>query len=63
MFKKIFAFLKSVKQEMSYVSYPSKADLKEGTTVVIFMSALVALFLTLVDGIFGYIIRTVLMGM
>ena len=61
MFKKIFVFFKSVKQEMSYVSWPTKADLKEGTTVVIIMSSIVAIFLFLVDAAFNVLIRTLLL--
>jgi len=46
---------------MSYVSWPSKDDLKEGTTVVIIMSAVVAVFLSLVDFGFGILIRKLLL--
>ena len=60
MFKKIITFLKNVRMELSYVSWPTKADLKEGTTVVIIMSTIVAIFLSLVDTGFGFIIRKVL---
>ncbi len=61
MFKKIFTFFRSVKTEMSYVSWPTKDDLKEGTTVVIIMSTIVAIFLSLVDAGFGLLIRKVLL--
>ena len=61
MFKKIIQFFKSVRQEMSYVSWPTKADLKEGTTVVIIMSSIVAIFLFLVDAAFNVLIRTLLL--
>ena len=60
MFKKTITFLKNVRTELSYVSWPTKADLKEGTTVVIIMSTIVAIFLSLVDTGFGFIIRKVL---
>ena len=60
MFKKITAFLISVRQEMSYVSWPTQADLKEGTMAVIVMSIIVAIFLSLIDALFGYLIRTLL---
>ena len=59
--KKVIRFFKDVRQEMSYVSWPSKVDLKEGTTVVIFMSALVAIFLSLIDTLFNFLIRTLLL--
>ena len=61
MFKKTVEFFKSVKKEMSYVSWPTKADLKEGTTVVIIMSIFVAIFLSLVDMGFSYLNRTLLL--
>ena len=61
MFKKTAAFFKSVKKEMSYVSWPTKADLREGTTVVIIMSTFVALFLSVIDMGFGFIVRTFLL--
>lgn len=60
MMEKIAKFFKDVRREMKYVSWPSKADIKEGTTVVIVMSAIVALFLTGVDYIFSAIIRLIL---
>ena len=61
MLKKVNRFFKNVKTEMSYVSWPSKDDLKEGTTVVIIMSAVVAVFLSLVDFGFGILIRKLLL--
>jgi len=61
MFKKIISFFKSVKTEMSYVTWPTRADIKEGTTVVIIMSVFVAIFLSLVDTGFGFLIRTLLL--
>lgn len=61
MIKKFIQFLKEVRQEMKYVSWPSKVDLKEGTTVVIVMSAIVAVFLSIVDAGFGFIVRTLIL--
>ncbi|MDP8202132.1 MAG: preprotein translocase subunit SecE [Candidatus Tenebribacter burtonii] len=61
MFKKVFKFFKSVKMEMSYVSWPTKADIKEGTTVVILLSIFVAIFLSLVDSGFGFLIKKLLL--
>jgi preprotein translocase subunit SecE len=59
--KKIIGFFKSVWQELKYVSWPTSADLKEGTTVVILMSIIVALFLSLVDFIFRFSIQNLLL--
>ncbi len=57
---KIKKFFKDVLREMKYVSWPSKDDLKEGTIVVIVMSAIVSSFLFIVDLIFSGIIHFVL---
>lgn len=51
-FETIKRFFRDVRSEMKSVSWPSKDDLKEGTTVVIVMSTIVAIFLSLVD--FGF---------
>jgi len=61
MIKKIRDFFKSVVSELKYVSWPTKADIKEGTTVVIIMSSIVAIFLSLVDAGFGFFIRKLLL--
>lgn len=53
-------FLHDVRQEMKSVTWPTKDDLKEGTIVVITMSALVAIFLSLVDLIFSNIVTRLL---
>lgn len=58
--KKIAGFLKDVRQEMKRVSWPSKSDVKEGTTVVITLSALVAAFLFVVDFGFDQLISAIL---
>ena len=52
--------MKEVRQEMKYVSWPTKDDLKEGTWVVIAMSTMVAIFLSLVDMGFGFLMKFVL---
>ncbi|MDD3523478.1 MAG: preprotein translocase subunit SecE [Candidatus Cloacimonadaceae bacterium] len=51
-FENVSRFFRDVRSEMKSVSWPGKDDLKEGTTVVIMMSAIVAVFLSLVD--FGF---------
>ncbi len=61
MFNAIRKFFKDVRQEMKYVTWPTKADIKEGTVVVITMSAIVAIFLSGVDAIFSMIIRLILL--
>jgi preprotein translocase subunit SecE len=58
-FDKITRFFHEVRAEMRSVTWPTKADLKEGTVVVIVMSAIVAVFLSLVDLGFNSIIDLV----
>ena len=60
MLKAIVKFFKDVRQELKYVTWPTRADIQEGTVVVIVMSAIVALFLSGVDAIFSMIIRFIL---
>lgn len=60
MFKSIFKFFKDVRQELNNVAFPNKNDIKEGTQVVIIMSAIVAIFLSAVDWIFSVIIQFIL---
>ncbi|HNZ07254.1 MAG: preprotein translocase subunit SecE [Candidatus Cloacimonetes bacterium] len=58
-FDKVTRFFHDVRSEMRSVTWPTKADLKEGTIVVIVMSALVAIFLALVDLGFSQIVELV----
>ncbi len=51
-FAEVSRFFRDVRSEMKSVSWPNMNDLKEGTVVVIVMSAIVAIFLSLVD--FGF---------
>jgi len=56
MIEKIKKFFKDVVKEMKLVTWPNKHDIKEGTTVVIIMSAIVGIFLAGVDQFFTFII-------
>ncbi|HOC94735.1 MAG TPA: preprotein translocase subunit SecE [Candidatus Cloacimonadota bacterium] len=58
-FEKVTRFFHEVVAEMKSVTWPTKADLKEGTVVVIVISAIVAIFLSLVDLGFSKIIELV----
>ncbi|MCD6101715.1 MAG: preprotein translocase subunit SecE [Candidatus Cloacimonetes bacterium] len=60
MFKKIVKFLREVRQELHVVVWPTKADIKEGTTVVIVFSIILGVFIWIVDNIFSQIVRFVL---
>ena len=52
-------FFREVRAEMRSVTWPTKDDLREGTIVVITMSAIVAVFLSAVDFIFGLAVRSI----
>ncbi|MDI9529515.1 MAG: preprotein translocase subunit SecE [Candidatus Cloacimonadota bacterium] len=58
-FEKVTRFFHEVVAEMKSVTWPTKADLKEGTVVVIVISAIVAIFLSLVDLGFSKIVELV----
>ncbi|GAB1366231.1 hypothetical protein MASR1M36_11020 [Candidatus Cloacimonadaceae bacterium] len=58
-FDNVKHFFRDVRAEMKSVSWPNKADLKEGTIVVLVMSTIVAVFLSLVDFGFSKIIELV----
>ncbi len=58
-FERISRFFHDVLSEMRAVSWPTKADIQEGTIVVIVISGIVALFLSLVDFSFGQLINLV----
>ena len=58
-FENVSRFFRDVRSEMKSVSWPNKADLKEGTIVVLVMSAITAVFLSLVDFGFSKIIEIV----
>jgi len=60
MIKKLAKFLKEVRQELRNVIWPTKADLKESTAVVIAFSIILGIFIWFVDIIFTQIVNLVL---
>jgi preprotein translocase subunit SecE len=60
MFKKMAKFYRDVTKELKFVSWPTKADLKEGTTVVVVISSIVAILLSVIDSVFSLLVRLVL---
>ncbi len=52
-------FFKGVKTEMKKVSWPSRKILVKHTFVVLVMCALMAIFLGLADGLFGFLISLI----
>ncbi len=59
---KLVKFLKEVRTELKSVSWPTRADLVEGTTAVVVMSIITAVFLFLVDLVFKLLINKVIFG-
>jgi preprotein translocase subunit SecE len=59
MFDGVLRFFREVYLEMKSVTWPTRDDLREGTIVVIVMSAIVALFLSGVDFLFGLAVRSI----
>lgn len=50
-------FVRQVKQEISKITWPTRAEAMQGTLMVIVMSVMIALFLFLIDLVFAYTIR------
>jgi preprotein translocase subunit SecE len=53
LFEKIRTFLKEVKIEMKKVTWPSREDLTNYTTVVLFVVLIMSIFIGIVDKIMG----------
>ena len=55
-------FVRQVKQEVSKITWPTKAETMQGSIVVILMSIAIAMFLFFIDLIFAKLIQVVLGG-
>jgi preprotein translocase subunit SecE len=60
MFKKLSTYLQDVKTEMAKVSWPSKDELVESTTIVIILSLILAVFVFGVDQGLSNILKIIL---
>jgi preprotein translocase subunit SecE len=49
MFEKLIRFLREVRNELKKVSWPSRNEIRESTTVVIVIVLILAVFIGLVD--------------
>jgi len=49
MFEKLIRFLREVRNELKKVSWPSRHEIRESTTVVIVIVLILAVFIGLVD--------------
>ncbi len=55
-------FIRQTKQEISKITWPSRAETLRGTFVVVVMSVILAAFLVLVDFIFAGVIGKIIGG-
>ena len=53
-------FVRQVKQEASKITWPSRGETMQGTTMVIILCAVLAAFLFVVDSVFAHLISLVL---
>ena len=53
-------FVRQVKQEASKITWPSRGETTQGTTMVIILCAVLALFLFIIDSVFAKLIYLVL---
>lgn len=56
---KFFRFFKDLKSEVKKVVWPNKKQVKNNTLVVLGFMAVAAVFLWIVDGILGWIVRLI----
>lgn len=59
MFQKISNFIKEIKQEMAKVSWPSRAELKDSTVIVILISMFFAIYIYGLDKILTGVIKII----
>ena len=57
MFEKIIQFFKEARVELKKVVWPSKKEVGKGTLIVIGVSVVTAVYLGLLDLIFGYLLK------
>jgi preprotein translocase subunit SecE len=59
MFRRLIKFLGEVRNELKRVSWPSRAEVRESTTVVIIVVLILAVFIGLVDRALSFLISFV----
>ena len=55
-------FVRQVKQEIAKITWPTRSETVHGTITVVVMSVMLAIFLFLVDLIFAYAIRLIVVN-
>ncbi len=59
MFKRLVKFIREVRNEMRRVSWPSRDEVRESTTVVIVIVLILAVFIGIVDRALSFLISLV----
>jgi preprotein translocase subunit SecE len=59
MFEKLIRFLREVRNELKKVSWPSRNEIRESTTVVIVIVLILAVFIGLVDRALSLLVRII----
>ncbi len=59
MFERLVKFIREVRNEMRRVSWPSRDEVRESTTVVIVIVLILAVFIGLVDRALSFLISLV----
>ena len=57
MFSKLKKFLEEARQEFRHVNWPTRSEAIRLTTVVIFLSLAISVFLGVFDYLFAYLLR------
>jgi len=60
-FDKVTKYLGDVRQEMSKVMWPSRAELRESSTIVILLSLMLAIFTYGIDFILTHLLRLIIL--
>jgi len=60
MFNKLVKFIKEVRNELRRVSWPSRDDVRESTTVVVVVVLILAVFIGLVDWALSFLVSFIL---
>ena len=60
MFNRLVRFIKEVRNELKRVSWPSRDDVRESTTVVIVVVLVLAVFIGLVDWALSFLVSFIL---
>jgi len=59
MFEKLIRFLREVRNELKRVTWPSRDEIRESTTVVIVLVLLLSVFIGLVDRALSFLVSII----